>query len=251
MNDYSKIKNLEKENKKSIAFDSGEIQKFISIVSHNNKNPFATLLGFLDLLSEDFDDLNDDERKYYLEEIKKSANLSYKFNERFFEWLYFQSGKVDFDFRPLNLFESIKSVLKSLPNGLRKKCKIINNIDEKFTCLLDEETFNKSINFIIENSIQYSQRGSEININLKINYDSYAIEVIDEGTGIYEGDLEKLFDCTKDPALYSSAIKEKGTGISLILAKLYIQANGGKINIKSTQSMGTTVCIEFPRSVLN
>ncbi|MCB0746351.1 MAG: hypothetical protein KDC90_02710, partial [Ignavibacteriae bacterium] len=84
-----KFDNMQEQKSLGIAA-SKENKEFFSIISHNIKNPFATLLGFSDLLLEDYDELNDEERKFYLDEILKSANFTNKYLERFFEWIYYK-----------------------------------------------------------------------------------------------------------------------------------------------------------------
>ena len=103
-----KFDNMQQQKSLGIAA-SKENKEFFSIISHNIKNPFATLLGFSDLLIEDYDELNDEERKYYLDEILKSANFTNKYLERFFEWIYYKTGKAKIHLEEINLADLINN----------------------------------------------------------------------------------------------------------------------------------------------
>lgn len=224
---------------------SNENQKFISQVNHNLKNPFSTLLGFLDLLEEDFNELSEKEKKFYISEIKKSAKLSYKFNERFFEWLYFISNKTTLSYKNHKLFDLINEVVSQLPNDIKNKCSINLSIDQNIYIYSDEETIKKAIYYILENSINYSHANQSIIVESIKLQQKVIVKFIDEGIGISENNINSLFDISKSSNINSSS-EEKGTGLSLILSKLFIEANRGKIWVESKKGVGSTFLIELP-----
>ena len=93
-------------------------QTFLSNVSHNIKNPFGALLGYSELILEDYSKLSDSERLLYLSEISKTANRTYTHLERFLEWIYYKTEKYKTNFIEENLYELI---LRSLKNTFRQK----------------------------------------------------------------------------------------------------------------------------------
>ncbi len=226
-------------------FNNIENQQFISLVSHNLKNPFATLLGFLDLLDEDFYELSDKEKKYYITEIKKAAKLSYKYNERFFEWLYFKSSKINLNFQNLNLSKIITETVDSLPGNLKEKCKINLNVDRKIFIFADEHTIQKTFYYLIENAIKYSNFNQKVIVKALQTSENITIEIIDEGIGISEKDIGILFDYSQNSNIIYP-LQDKGTGLGVILSKLFIETNRGRIEVKSKLGEGSTFLIELP-----
>ncbi len=91
---------------------------FLTIISHNIKNSFEAMLGYSDLILKDYNELCDAEKILYLSELKKTANHTYNYLVRFFEWIYYKTDKITTNFQLLNLQEIIaKSIEKLLLNS--------------------------------------------------------------------------------------------------------------------------------------
>ncbi len=236
-------------NKKEL-FSSGyetesENKKFFSIVSHNIKNPFSTLLGFTELLFEDFDQLDDTEKKFYLNEIKKSANYTYRYIEKFFEWIYYKTGKIKLEFQAINVNRTINKIVETFTSN--SKIIIENNIDKNLTVYADLYSFEKIFYNLIENGIKFSEPNTKIELfGRKLN-NKIEISVKDNGTGISKNDIKNLFDISIDPTLIGSN-KNKGTGLGLILTKELIILNNGIITVESSPGKGSTFSVTLPKN---
>ncbi|MEE9430574.1 MAG: HAMP domain-containing sensor histidine kinase [Melioribacteraceae bacterium] len=220
--------------------NTNENQAFFSIVSHNIKNPFASLLGFTDLLFEDFDELNDEERKYYLEEIKKSAQSTFNYTEKFFEWIYYRTGKIDFTFSDLNLRSCVENTLLKIEKKYPEEKSISVNVDEFIEVRADEDSLEKILFNLVENAILFSKPNPVISIKAEKNNDKIKIIISDNGIGIKEEDLTKIFDLAKDPSTIGES-SYNGSGISLILIKELVEQNNGTIHIESNFGEGSNV----------
>ena len=102
-----------------------------------------------------------------------------------------------------------------------------------------------AIKYTPENSIKYTPEGGEIKIYVGFVYNDAYIKVIDNGIGIPEKDLPRVFE--RFYRVEKARAREMGgTGLGLAIAKEIIEQNNGSINIKSVQGKGTEVVIRIP-----
>ena len=221
---------------------NAEQQAFFSVISHNIKNPFSTLLGFTELLFEDFDDLDNQDRKFYLNEIKKSADFTYKYIEKFFEWIYYKTGKVKLEFQPIKISELIEKVINEFDIEEKSiKC----NIDENLTVYADSDSLEKMLYNLIDNAIKFTNKTPEIFISAKTVNNNIEISIKDNGIGILQDDIDKLFNITADPKNIGNSTN-KGVGLGLILIKELITLNNGTISVKSDINSGSEFSLFLP-----
>ncbi len=223
---------------------SKENHAFFSVISHNIKNPFSTLLGFSDLLIEDFDELDNEEKKFYLSEIKKSADFTYQYIEKFFEWIYYKTGKIKLEFLSINVNETVEKIIN--------KIEIINDnhpinvkIDKSLTVYADPDSFEKVLYNLIDNAIKFSAANSQIEIFAIEKNSQIEISIVDNGIGIAQEDLNKLFNISIDPKIIGNS-NNKGIGLGLILTKELITLNKGIINVESSINEGSKFSIILP-----
>ncbi|MFZ1289984.1 MAG: HAMP domain-containing sensor histidine kinase [Melioribacteraceae bacterium] len=229
---------------------SKENNEFFSIISHNIKNPFTTLLGFSDLLFEDYEQLDDEERKFYLNEILKSAHFTNKYLERFFEWIYYKTGKVKINIENLDLVEQINKSFKVISHKFSTQ-NLIFNSDSQIIVKADSESLNKIFYYILENAVIHSGSKDKILIYCEVDEFNESVKIVvkDFGVGIPEEQMSKLFKVNEDITL-NSTNGIKGTGLGLILTDLLLKINNGRITLKSKLNEGVEVIIELPLSKL-
>ena len=110
---------------------------------------------------------------------------------------------------------------------------------------VDRTQMLSAVSNLVENAIKYSERGDTVRIRLS-NGNSVKIEVSDEGIGIAQGDLERIFErfYRVDRARSRAT---GGTGLGLAIAKHAVENNGGSIVVRSTEGQGSTFTITLPR----
>lgn len=203
------------------------------------------MLGFSDLLFEDFDELNNEERKFYLNEIKKSANFTYQYIEKFFQWIYYKTGKMKLEFEPIKIHTAIEKIANKLNNNYNSKISIINNVTENLTVYADFDSFEKIINNLIDNAIKFTNSTPEITITAKTHNNKIEISIKDKGIGISEEDIVKLFNIAIDPSGIGGN-GNKGVGLGLILTKELITLNNGTISVESNINEGSRFSFVLP-----
>jgi len=263
--DLSEAKKVEQEllrYNKELLESNTEKDKFFSILAHDLKNPFQGLLGFIDLLYEDLDELSNAQIKEYLSNVRNASYHTYALLENLLEWSRIQSGKMPFTPSVFNLHDEINSVISVLDNNAtRKEIKLVNEVDPELMVEADRNMIHSVLQNLITNSIKFSNSNGKVvlrgrvpksNAKSKISTapgDRQWLEVSisDNGIGIPEEILPKLF---KLNGQYSQAgtANEPGTGLGLVLCHEMVQKNGGRIWAESIAGQGATFIFTIPLS---
>ncbi len=222
--------------------------KFFSILAHDLRNPFITILGFSDLLITDYNELTDEERLFYVEEMKKSAEISHNLLQNLLQWSRSQTGRIEF--RPTNV--SLKKIITanielSKPLAEKKCISLSTNILEDVMVYADEDMITTVIRNLLINALKFTNTNGEVKIVVTANDRFVETSVCDNGVGMDDETISKLFrlDVTHSR---SGTENEAGTGLGLILCKEFIEKNGGTIFVKSELGKGSKFSFKLPKA---
>lgn len=221
--------------------------KLFSIIAHDLRSPFQGLLGYSELLYQNFNELEKNEIKTIVESIYKSQKSLYSLIENLLFWTRLQTEGFAFNPERINLKAKVEEVLKNFHlNISNKKINIKVNINSLLYVNADSNMLYSILHNLISNAIKFSFENGTIYINAKELNDKINIEVIDEGKGISTVDRKKLF---KVGEVFSQlgTLNEKGTGLGLVLVKEMLDLHNGKIKIESEEEKGTKITITFQK----
>ncbi|MFH0736587.1 MAG: PAS domain-containing sensor histidine kinase [bacterium] len=221
--------------------------KFFSIIAHDLKNPFNSLLGFSELLTTEYDDLTDDEKRLYIDEIRKVSKSSYQLLDNLLHWARAQTGKIQYLPNEFDLRYIVTEVI-SLIDAQAKAKNIDIKIDIKnnLAIFADDDLLMTVIRNLLTNAIKYSNPFSSIEIKGNISGINEAVlSIRDWGVGISPNLKNTLFNIDRGESR-SGTMHEKGTGLGLILCKEFIELNKGKIWFENNSDCGTTFFITIP-----
>jgi len=225
--------------------------QLFSLISHDLRNPFHSLLGFADILTTEFDYLTKEEIKEYNIVINESAKNLYGMTNNLLHYSRYQLGKYEFRPRVMNVEEAFRIVLETQKHNIKRKdILLIKELDQNISVFADEELISIVLGNIVENAIKYSNAGGMVKISVeKIDIDesdksSVKIIIEDEGVGIPEENLVRIEN--KEMFTTPGTIREFGIGLGLFLSRDFITMNKGKLQIKSEEGKGTTVSIDLP-----
>lgn len=248
---------LRKQFEEDIKFKNAELHRlnadkdyFISILAHDLKTPFNSILGFLDLLLCNIHtyDINQIERQLTL--VQNSANNAYHLLEDILGWALSQSGKLPFEPRTFHLKQSCDQVIEMLkPNADTKKITIQCVGTENDLVFADANMLNTILRNILSNAIKFTSKGGSITISSEQLKSALVISVSDTGMGISPKLLPHLFDHTQVQSISGTA-NEKGTGLGLLLCKMFVEKHGGTIWAESEMGQGSVFkfTLPFPRN---
>ncbi len=221
--------------------------KFFSIIAHDLKNPFNSLLGFSEMLSRDFNNLTVDKQKQIADVMHDSSVRIYSLLENLLQWAGAQIGNITYKPEVFQLKEIIETNYGLVKEMLKEKetC-FVSTLPEDSGVFADRNMVNTIIRNLLGNALKFTDKGS-VSVVIKTQNKYQEISVIDSGVGIPEDKLKRLFDIGQSRSTWGTR-GEKGTGLGLLICKEFIERNGGKLTINSKQGAGTTFTFTLPRS---
>ncbi len=221
--------------------------RFLSIISHDLRAPFSSILGFTDLLLED-NTLTDLEKEQYITYIQDSSKSMLSLVNSMLDWTRLQTGRIKFEPEKLNAREIIESSINTVSGtALKKGVEIENLVEPSLHIFGDKNLILQVFNNLLSNSVKFTKLGDRIMISVNSAKSSRFItfSVKDSGTGIRQGNLDKLFSIETKFTSEGTA-GEKGSGLGLSLVKDIIEKHGGKIDVVSEFEKGTEFIFTLP-----
>ena len=222
--------------------------KFLSILSHDLRSPFSSLLGFCDILIQDNETLSPAERIQFVEFIRESIQDQLAIVNNLLDWTRIESGRMHTDFRDLDLYETIrKSVNSLLGLAHKKEIHLLSQVPKNIFLHGDHQLLFQLFTNLIGNALKYTPRGGRIFIELlQEEADHWTVAVRDTGIGIPEDDLPKLFKI-EEKYTRKGLNGESGTGLGLSVCQEIVHKHHGSIFVHSTPGNGTSFIIQFPK----
>ena len=220
--------------------------KFLSVISHDLRNPLTALLVSSARLNEDPEGL-DKKLLTQLSEIiyRTSHRLLDQLNE-VVEWAKKQSEKTNFNPSKINLFEGIAESLELLkPNASHKEIKLENKTPKGIFVNADSLMLRSIVQNLVTNAIKYTPQGGSVTINAKSEAQMVCVFVEDSGVGMSDEMKEKLFSKVTSPSL-SGTNNEIGSGLGLVLVNDFVSQHGGTVAVESAIGTGTTFKFTIP-----
>jgi len=222
--------------------------KFFSIIAHDIKNPLSAFLTVSDLLKDQYNEISEDDKLFFISEINQKAKRLYSLLENLLQWAISQSGRISFNPDTFNLKEMVVSVISLFStNAEQKNINIVTNIDNQLSVWADMNMISTVLRNLISNAIKFTQQGGRVSVDAKAVDGKVQISIKDSGIGISSEDVQKLFRIEIDNNSIGNS-KEKGTGLGLILCKEFVEKNNGEIGVSSSIGRGTTFTFTVPLS---
>ncbi|MBT8378314.1 MAG: PAS domain S-box protein [Ignavibacteria bacterium] len=221
--------------------------RFLSIISHDLRTPFSSILGFTDLLLTD-EALSEMEKKQYVRYIQDSSKSMLALVNSLLDWTRLQTGRIKFEPEKLNARELVeKSVSSSAGTALQKHISIQNLIDASLNVFVDKNLAQQIFSNLISNAIKFTTNGDKVLISASPVIGSRFLEftVKDTGRGIKEDNLPKLFNIDMKFTSEGTA-GEKGSGLGLSLVKEIVERHGGTVSVTSEYGKGSEFKLTLP-----
>jgi len=219
---------------------------FLTVLAHDLKSPFSSILGFLGLLKDNIQ-LNDiKETESQIEIINNSANNVYNLLESLLNWARMQAGKTPFLPQKLQLSSICNKTIELLKiNSISKEIYLENSVKDDIFIHADKDMVSTVLRNLVSNAIKFTESGGAIKINAEINNELVLISVSDNGIGMNKESINKLFDISQ---LYTTmgTRKEKGTGLGLILCRDFVEKHNGTIWVESKFGVGSNFKFTLP-----
>lgn len=217
--------------------------RFVSMASHEFRTPLSTVLSSASLLGKYTTTEQQDKRNRHIDKIKNSVKHLNDILEDFLSLGKLDEGKVRVDLTEFDLLEFINETIEEMKGLLKKDQQMIPGYSGDRTIHSDKKLLKNIIINLITNAIKFSDEGSNIYIQTKVENGSAFISVIDKGIGIGKEDQDHLFSSFFRGA---NATNIAGSGLGLHIVKRYTDLLKGDVHLQSELGKGTTLIITIP-----
>jgi signal transduction histidine kinase len=220
-----------------------EKDKIFSIIAHDLKNPFNAIIGFSNLLAEQVREKDLDGIESYAEIIQQSSYRALDLLMNLLEWARSQTGRMNFNPEKFDITGLISEVLLLLSsNADQKGITIDKTLPAESWVNADKAMISTVLRNLISNAIKFTKPEGRINITVTATEQGVTIAVQDNGVGIPNATLGRLFSLEGSGSTPGTN-DEQGTGLGLILCREFIEKHGGNISVESEVGKGS--CFTF------
>ncbi len=223
---------------------------FFSIISHDLRSPLATLTSFLNILTNFSTDFSEKEIKALAQKTQQSVkNLSFLL-DNLLQWAMTQMDMTIYEPEKIKLTEVLKETESyTSVYAEEKQIEVEVNADHESDIYMDRNILAFVLRNLLMNAIKFTYPKGKISIIVQKNGDSLEMIVQDNGIGISEEHIDRIFDYKQKVATRGTS-NEKGTGLGLMLCKEFIEKSGGSIYLESRIGEGSKFYCYFPLLIL-
>ena len=217
-----------------------EKDKFFSVLAHDLRSPFNSLLGFTQLLIEDLPTMTEAQIYKIALTMRRSAINLFRLLENLLEWSRIQRGLIAFNPEPRLLMPKVLADTALVMESANKKEITLNyNIPEELEVYADENMLGSILRNLAGNAVKFSPKGGKVTISAKQLHNAVECSVSDTGIGMNQEMKENLFNIDVNTNRKGTE-KEPSTGLGLIICKEFVEKHGGRLWVESEEGKGST-----------
>ena len=220
--------------------------KFFSLIGHDLGNQFNIIIGFSEMLMSNLKKLDSAKLEYHLMNIYNSSRHAHDLLENLLTWAKMQTKSLQYNPQLFNVQAKLWESLDLLEGAAAKKnirTEIIAT--EEIVIFADVNMFSAIIRNLVGNAIKFTPENGNVSIRLKKKDDFCEVMVMDDGVGISEENMLKIFRIDSNHSTLGTK-GEKGTGLGLILCKEFVEKHNGQIRVESEPGKGSRFIFTLP-----
>ena len=234
--------------KETIQQDNERRRGMISTVAHELRTPLQPIMGYLNLLTQDPQTYGvTDETRAILDRCAKSVDRERQIINQMLELSVLDSGKIPLNYSTFSVQALLGNIVEA--GGYAAKAELAVDVPAGLTFEGDEHKISIVIDSMLSNAVNYSKPPRKI----RISYSSpphdtmHSLSIQDNGVGITNTQLDEIFEPFQFHGAGNISRKYDRIGLSLSIAKKYIQMHGGFISVDSVVNIGSTFTIHIPK----
>jgi signal transduction histidine kinase/ligand-binding sensor domain-containing protein len=241
----SQTEYLEEINKNLVELNRTK-DKFFSIISHDLRNPFTSLIGLSELLIKNLTKLDKDRIERIAQNIHQAAKSTFNLLENLLDWSRIQTNRISFNPEMIHLNALCGEIMEQLkPNADSKSIKVICHLHEDCYLWADANMLKTILRNLATNAIKYTEKNGTIEFSVNKSDEFITFSVMDNGVGINKNRIDELFNFTKQNTV-AGTDGEKGSGLGLMLCKEFVERHGGRIWVESEPGKGSNFSFTIP-----
>ncbi len=220
--------------------------KFFSIIAHDLRNPLQYLVLSADLLYHDYDSLDEESRKKYIEKFYNSTNRISALLENLLDWSRTQRGLIVCRPEEIDIHGMSEENIELLKAHAKEKdIRAVSRVAPGIAVFADKNMVRTVLRNLLSNAVKFTNPGGEIVIDASRKGGSVEIAVSDNGVGMTPETITGLFRIDENKSSPGTA-QEVGSGLGLLLCKEFTEKNNGTIGVVSEPGEGTTFTVTLP-----
>jgi PAS domain S-box-containing protein len=234
--------------KAKIQKDTELHQGIISTVAHELRTPLQPIMGYLNLLTQDPKTYGvTDETRAILDRCAKSVDRESQIINQMLELSVLDAGKIPLSYSVVPVRDLLVTIVDT--GGYAAKADLVIDAPADTTMEADESKLSIVIDSMLSNAVNYSKPPRKIRVAYQFSNSEqmHRISIQDNGVGITNSQLDEIFEPFTLPGNGGAARKPDRVGLSLSIAKKYVQMHGGYISVDSIVSLGSTFTIHIPK----
>lgn len=222
-------------------------KQFTSDASHELRTPVAVILSESEYILKHGTDM--EEAKESMEVINRQAE---KMSALINQLLFFsraEQGRINLNYEKFDIIKATEEIVNEsrvISKEKNIRINIENSLKNKSEISADKILFSRAVQNIIQNAITYGRENGYINIKIYENSDYFAIETEDNGIGISQENIDKIWDRFYQADEARTGKKEGGMGLGLSMVKWITEKHGGYAKVKSSLNKGSVFTLYFP-----
>lgn len=218
------------------------VEQYVQTLTHEIKSPLSAIRGAAELLEEN---MPYERRKRFLTNIRNEANRIQDIVDRMLELSELETRKKLKNVETVSFKSLVKTALESKqPMLLKKKLRVTMKTDDDFLIEGDSFLLNQAVANLIQNAIDFSPENAQIKVITERHDNDLTIAITDEGPGIPDYALEKIFD--KFFSLKRPDTDKKSTGLGLNFVREVAKLHNGNISIENLAEGGAQAVLAIP-----
>jgi PAS domain S-box-containing protein len=220
--------------------------KFVGIVAHDLRSPFASITGLLNLVMEDKTQSLNPKHKMLIEKVLVSGSNLNHLIDQLLNINRLQTGRIKLKRKFMDARMLVDSHVESLSYLVEKKgVKLENQVALHTRIYVDFDLFGEVIQNLLTNSIKFCEKGDTIKVFSEIKNGTKGIAVSDTGVGIPDWLTKNIFNHDEKTSTTGTG-GEKGTGLGLPFSYDIMKAHGGSLTFESVKGNGATFYAKLP-----
>jgi signal transduction histidine kinase len=224
-------------------------EEFVASVSHELRTPLTSIIGYVDVLLDDTEDLPDEVR-HYLGTVQRNARRLHRLVDDLLSTAL-QSVETVLDVTPVSVTHLLHlsglEAAKAAQGAGLSFALVDVEADDDLWVTGDAERLSQVFDNLFSNAVKYTPAGGRVTAGVRRDGDDAVVWVSDTGRGIEPGDLDEVFArFFRSSSVQGDAIP--GVGLGLAITKMIIDAHGGSISVESVSGEGSTFSVRLPLS---
>jgi len=221
--------------------------KFFSIISHDLRNPFASLVSFVRIMSRDADSMSQEEMNQLIAEMKNTIEKTQDLLENLLLWSKTQTGKILYQPGFFNVYEAVNENIQLFQSAFNQKQISVHVFIENPRMVYGDYNMIKTIiRNLLSNAIKFTNIKGNIKILAKDHEGNDIIIIEDDGVGMKQEEILLLFIPGGQKSKYGTA-DEKGSGIGLLICREFIEKHKGYFEVQSNPGKGSSFAMFLPK----